>query len=67
VRPVPGRLLLAVAGDLGGELGGAGAMSSVADTYTRWVCTVRREMYCRSPICGLVRPEPLRAWAWCSG
>ena len=34
-------------------------MSSVADTYTRWVCTVRREMYCRSPICGLVRPGPL--------
>jgi hypothetical protein len=32
------------------------AMSSLTNTYTRWVCTVRREMYCRSPICGLVSP-----------
>jgi hypothetical protein len=48
-----------VAGDLGGELGAAGDVE-LGEHVTRWGCTVRREMYCRSPICGLVRPEPLR-------
>ena len=31
-------------------------MSSLTNTHARWVCAVRREMYCRSPICGLVSP-----------
>jgi hypothetical protein len=45
VRPVPGRCYrrwrVTWAASWARE-----AMSSLANTYTRWVCRVRREMYC---------------------
>ncbi len=38
------------------------AMSSLANTYTRWVCTVRRQMYC--PLADLRVGQPCRRPSW---
>src|SRR5580693_2304901 len=41
------------------------AMSSLANMCARWVCTVRRDMYSRSPIWGLDSPSATRPATAC--